>query len=216
MFYPLKMFEENLNKNSNKANMALVVRICADTIGTGKGGLHATKIACLLITQVVRTNPSKSLLSQVIKCGFSMMRQENPDSERVQSVLQLFCTMTSVLELKVLITTLVERDEEKYNQNLLLLNLKKDPLKHGALSETAADLLASLDIDLNIDLWVDEQFNEVYEILNGPKTSRNICFIYSKLASLANLLKSSISPAICSTQKISSSKMHMKVYCHIV
>jgi len=182
------------------ANMALVVRICADTIATGKGGLHATKVASLLLGQVVKFKPKKSLLQQAIKASFLMMRQDNPESERVQTVLQMMITMAQVDELKGSIVAMVESDEERHNQNLLLLNLKKNPLRHGALSETAAALLHTLELELNVDVWVDEQFNEVYDTLNGDKTPRNISYVYSKLSALAKLLNSSIKPSNTSTQ----------------
>ena len=191
--------------------MALVVRICADTIATGKGGLHATKVACLLIGQVVKFKPKKSLLQQAIKASFVMMRQDNPESERVQTVLQMMISMVHGSdELKTSIVNMVEDDEERHNQNLLLLNLKKNPLRHGALSETAAALLHGLELELNVDVWVDEQFNEVYDTLNGDKTPRNISYVYSKLSALAKLLNSSIAPGNTSTQ-LSKPKANIKV-----
>ena len=191
--------------------MALVVRICADTIATGKGGLHATKVASLLLGQVVKFKPKKSLLQQAIKASFLMMRQDNPESERVQTVLQMMITMAQVDELKGSIVAMVESDEERHNQNLLLLNLKKNPLRHGALSETAAALLHTLELELNVDVWVDEQFNEVYDTLNGDKTPRNISYVYSKLSALAKLLNSSIKPSNTSTQ-LSKPRTNIKVF----
>ena len=120
-------------------------------------------------------------------------------------------TMAQVDELKGSIVTMVESDEERHNQNLLLLNLKKNPLRHGALSETAAALLHTLELELNVDVWVDEQFNEVYDTLNGDKTPRNISYVYSKLSALAKLLNSSIKPSNTSTQ-LSKPRTNIKVF----
>ena len=101
----------------------------------------------------------------------------------------------------------IEQDEEKNHGNLLLINIKKHPLKHGALSETAAKVLGALEIELEVDTWVDDQFDQVYDALNDVKTDKNIHFVYSKLSSLANLLKNSISPGHTSTQCKSKKKV---------
>ena len=77
--------------------MALVIRICADTISSGKGGLHATKIASLLVGRVLsRTKSFQKSFVEVIQAGFKMMRSDSPESERVQTVLELFYSMTQV------------------------------------------------------------------------------------------------------------------------
>ena len=89
----------------------------------------------------------------------------------------------------------------------MLINIKKHPLKHGALSETAAKVLGALEIELEVDTWVDDQFDQVYDALNDVKTDKNIHFVYSKLSSLANLLKNSISPGHTSTQCKSKKKV---------